>query len=99
MSALAAFTVDTHSYTQSLTAAACVEHLAALECRAVEFLLAPGHLWPSELDAGARQALRRLLADAGMTVTALNIPNFDVNLGSDYPEMRAYTLDLFQAAV
>ncbi|MGO9632761.1 MAG: sugar phosphate isomerase/epimerase family protein, partial [Steroidobacteraceae bacterium] len=59
----------------------------------------PGHLWAAELSTEQRSAIRRLLAQRGLQLTALNMPNIDINVAAAAPEMRAYSLNLLSETV
>ena len=95
----AAFAVNDYSYTQSHTAAESIRLLAARGHRAFELMVYPGHLWPDDLDATARDRLRRLVEENGLRIVTLNMPNVDVNVAAASPAMRRYSLDLLGDAV
>src|SRR5664279_4496881 len=59
----------------------------------------PGHLWPAELSAEQRSALRRMMDRRGLQLTALNMPNIDINVAGAAAEMRAYSLNLLTETV
>jgi L-ribulose-5-phosphate 3-epimerase len=88
------FGANTYSYMRAVGAEACLARLAALGFREFELMVHPGHLWPSELSAGQRRSLRRLIEQSGWTLTTLNMPNIDINVAAAAPEMRAYSLKL-----
>jgi L-ribulose-5-phosphate 3-epimerase len=90
----AAYAPDTLSFARDYSLKECIDHLA--DGGFVEFQLSlhPGFAWPSEMNATARGSLRRHIADRGLTLAAVNLPGVEINLGSLYPEMRAYTLDV-----
>jgi len=75
-------------------AEACLGRLAELGFREFELMAHPGHLWPADMSAEQRRALRRLIEKNGWTLTTLNIPNIDINVAAAAPGMRAYSLDL-----
>ena len=93
---LSHFAIDTLSYAAVQPLSACIDHLSAKGCAAVQLSLHPGYLWPSETDGAARAALRRHLAARGIAVVSVNLPGVEINLASVYPEMRAYTIDLLR---
>jgi sugar phosphate isomerase/epimerase len=93
------FGINTYSYTMGHTAEACVAHLIAEGYGTFELMMYPGHLWPPDMDAAARRALRRGLAAMGARVVTLNMPNVDLNLAGAAREMRAYTLDILRGVV
>ena len=90
----AAFVINTYAYTQGGSVTECLNHLAELDCRAVELMVYPGHLWPAELDTAARRELRQLLEGRSMRLASLNMPNIDINIAAAAAEMRAYSLQL-----
>ena len=94
-----AFACNTYSYTITQTVTDCLTHLAELGFREVELMMYPGHLWPPEIGARARRALRRHTESLGTRVATLNMPNVDMNVAGATPEMRRYTLGLLQGIV
>ena len=90
----AAFGANSYSYMRSHSAAACLARLADLGFQEFELMVHPGHLWPAELSAGQRGAIRRLLEQRNLRLTALNMPNIDINVAGAVPEMRSYSLNL-----
>lgn len=93
------FGCNTYSYTQSHTAADCLTHLAGQGFREFELMMYPGHLWPADTDAAARQKLRRLIESLGARLVTLNMPNIDMNIAAAAVEMRQHTLRLLQGIV
>jgi len=94
-----AFGCNTYSYMRSHSAAACLARLADLGFQELELMVHPGHLWPAELSAEQRGAIRRLLEQRTLRLTALNMPNIDINVAGAAPEMRAYSLNLLTGTV
>jgi L-ribulose-5-phosphate 3-epimerase len=95
----AAFGCNTYSYTLSSPADDCLAHLAGLGFREFELMMVPGHLWPPEVGAAGRTALRRRVEALGVAIVTLNMPNIDMNVAAIAPEMRSYTLDLLRGIV
>jgi sugar phosphate isomerase/epimerase len=95
----AGYAVNTYSWTLSHPAQACLEGLAARGHRLFEVMMYPGHMWPADMDAAARRALRRFLDDRGLSVITLNMPNVDINVAGATPDMRAYSLGVVQQIV
>lgn len=93
------FGANTYSYIRSYGAADCLTRLAELGFVEFELMVHPGHLWPAELSAEQRRALRRLIEQNAWMLTALNMPNIDINVASSVPGMRAYSLALLEDAV
>src|SRR5674476_807770 len=46
-----------------------------------------------------RSALRRMMQQRGLQLTALNMPNIDINVAGAAHEMRSYSLDLVSETV
>jgi L-ribulose-5-phosphate 3-epimerase len=90
------FGANTYSYMRSHLAAACLMRLAELGFREFEMMVHPGHLWPADLSTAERRDLRNLIERNGWTLTALNMPNIDINVAAAAPGMRAYSLALLE---
>jgi sugar phosphate isomerase/epimerase len=69
--------------------------LLALGLNDFDVITVPGHLWPQELDAGARTGLARTLRDDGIRVESLNVPALDVNLASCVPDVRMQSIEVY----
>jgi L-ribulose-5-phosphate 3-epimerase len=93
------FGANTYSYMRSLDATACLTRLARFGFREFEIMVHPGHLWPADMSGEQCRALRRLIEQSGWTLTALNMPNIDINVAAAAPGMRAYSLDLLSDTV
>jgi sugar phosphate isomerase/epimerase len=93
------FAVNTYSYTLSHRVRDCLEGLVRRGYAEFELMMYPGHLWPADTDAGARQALRSFVESNGVAITTLNMPNVDVNIAAATAEMRAYSLASLRAIV
>ena len=93
------FGVNSYSYMRSLGAEVCLGKLADQGFVEFELMVHPGHLWPAELSAEQRSALRRAIEQRGLTLTALNMPNIDINVAGAAAEMRAYSLNLLTETV
>jgi sugar phosphate isomerase/epimerase len=87
-----AFGCNTYSYIRSLDAEACLARLADMGFREFELMVHPGHLWPADLSGADRGRIRRLLDARSLRLTALNMPNIDINVAAAAPQMRAYSL-------
>jgi sugar phosphate isomerase/epimerase len=88
------FGVNTYSYTLDRTALDCVKRLGEQGYRGIELMMYPGHLWPAEIDAAGRSALRAASERAGIKITSVNMPNIDINIAGASKEMRDYSLKL-----
>ncbi len=93
------FGANTYSYMRSHSAEACLARLADQGFDEFEVMVHPGHLWPSDLSAGERSALRNFIAQRGLKLVSLNMPNIDINVASAAPGMRAYSLKLLTDTV
>jgi len=93
------FGCNTYSYMRSHSAEACLARLADFGFEEFELMVHPGHLWPAELTAAQRSALRRMMQQRGLQLTALNMPNIDINVGGAAAEMRSYSLNLVSDTV
>lgn len=95
----AKFAINSYSYTIDHTARQFLDKLADRGHREFELMIYPGHLWPKDLSSADRNALRGHVAQRGLTVATLNMPNIDMNIAGASEEMRAYTLDLLERIV
>ncbi len=93
------FGANTYSYMRSHGAAVCLTRLAELGFHEFEVMVHPGHLWPADLSSAHRSELRRGIERNGWTLTALNMPNIDINVAAAAPGMRAYSLALLEETV
>ena len=93
------FGANTYSYMRSHSAEACLAQLAEQGFQEFELMVHPGHLWPAEPSAGQRHALRAMMEQRGLRLTALNMPNIDINVAAAAAEMRAYSLNLVTETV
>lgn len=93
------FGCNTYSYMRSHTAEACLTRLADFGFREYELMVHPGHLWPAEMSPKQRRALRRCIEQENLQLTALNMPNIDINVTAAAGEMRAYSLNLLSETV
>ncbi|MFZ4806170.1 MAG: sugar phosphate isomerase/epimerase family protein [Hyphomicrobiaceae bacterium] len=90
---MAAFGMNSYSYTFGLTAAQFLTRLAARGYGSFELMIYPGHLWPKAMTTADRSALRRHAESLGVRVVTLNMPNIDVNIAAASEDMRALSLD------
>jgi sugar phosphate isomerase/epimerase len=93
------FGCNTYSYTIGYTVEDCVKRLAGFGFVEFELMMYPGHLWPPDAKTAQRSALRELIAQRGLRVVTLNMPNIDMNIAGASAEMRRYTLDLLRQIV
>ncbi len=88
------FGCNTYSYMRSLGAEACLARLADFGFEEFEVMVHPGHLWPADLSAEQRRALRASIERRKLRLVSLNMPNIDINIAGAAPGMRAYSLQL-----
>ena len=93
------FGCNTYSYMRSHSAETCLAQLADMGFQEFEVMVHPGHLWPAELSAEQRSAIRRQIEPRGIKLTTLNMPNIDINIAGAAAEMRAYSLNLVTETV
>jgi sugar phosphate isomerase/epimerase len=90
------FAINTYSYTQSLSAADCLRHLADKGVDAFELMFYPGHVWIDDDPARLRE-IRDVIAANNLKLISMNSPNIDLNIAAATGEMRALSLDLNKA--
>jgi sugar phosphate isomerase/epimerase len=93
------FGCNTYSYMRSHEADACLARLAELGFCEFEVMVHPRHLWPADMSADGRRQLRSRFERQGVQLTALNMPNIDLNVIAVAAEMRAYSLNLLSETV
>ncbi|MGE7470292.1 sugar phosphate isomerase/epimerase family protein [Bosea sp. NPDC003192] len=89
----------TFSFMWSEPALATMRRIGELGLKEFDVIMAPGHLWPDELDGAARRELRQGLAQDGLRVETTNLPALDFNLGSCLPEVRGYAIGRYADAL
>lgn len=95
----AVFGINSYSYTIGMTAEQFLTNLASRGYRSFELMIYPGHLWPKDLDAERRRALRRHADSLGARIFSLNMPNIDVNIAAASPDVRALSVDHLERIV
>ena len=93
------FVINTYSYTLDRSALDCINSLSEQGYGGVELMMYPGHLWPADIDAAGRRALRMAAERSGLRIVSINMPNIDINIAAAAKEMRAYTLGLLTSFV
>ena len=93
------FGCNTYAYMMSESAGTTMARLADIGFREFELMVHPGHIWPAELAAAQRRALLSQIEQRRLELTALNLPNIDMNIASTVPEMRRYSTDLLAETV
>lgn len=89
----------TFSFMWSEPAPLTMRRIGELGLKEFDVIMAPGHLWPDELDGAARRQLRQELAQEGLRVESTNMPALDFNLGSCLPEVRAHAVSRYADAL
>jgi len=89
---------NTMSFMWRAPAREALETLAREGYRRFEVMAQPPHLDPM-MDRGEVAAFAKFLRDAGLTVETINLPSLDQNLASASPEMRDYTVRLFERLI
>ena len=90
--------VNTMSFMWRASARDAMETLARAGYRRFELMAQRPHLDPMMERADAI-ALARFLRGAGLTVETINLPSLDQNLASASPEMRDYSVRLFERLI
>ena len=67
------FIVNTRGFARSMPAEACLLRLAGMGFRQFEIALAPGHLWPGDVDAAGGLHFRRFVAGQRLSVASLDL--------------------------
>lgn len=90
--------VNTMSFMWRASAREALETLARAGYRRFEVMAQRPHFDPM-MERAEALAFGRFLRDAGLTVETINMPSLDQNLASGTPEMRDYTVRLFERLV
>lgn len=89
---------NTMSFMWKSSARKALERLAREGYRCFEVMAQRPHFDPF-MKRSAALAFARFLRDAGLTVETVNIPSLDQNLASASPEMRDYSVRLFERLI
>lgn len=89
----------TFSFMWSEPALATMRRISELGLKDFDVILAPGHLWPNEIDDATRRQMRQALSQDGLRVESTNLPALDFNLGSCLAEVRAYAIGRYADAL
>jgi L-ribulose-5-phosphate 3-epimerase len=90
------FVVSTKSYAQGWTVEACLKHLNDQGFNHFALTMAPGFLWPGDMDKSGFAHFQRFLAGHRLRIVALNLPAADLDITAASPETRAYALDMIE---
>ena len=89
---------NTMSFMWKTSAQKALETLAREGYRSFEVMAQRPHFDPF-MDRSEALAFARFLREAGLTVETVNLPSLDQNLASASPEMRDYTVRLFERLI
>jgi L-ribulose-5-phosphate 3-epimerase len=87
---------STFSFMWQEPALVSLRRLKACDLDGFDIILAPGHLWPDELDAGARLNLKKTLKTEQISVDSLNLPPLDYNICSPDHQARRFAISLYE---
>jgi L-ribulose-5-phosphate 3-epimerase len=90
--------VNTMSFMWRGSARDALGTLASKGYRRFEVMASPPHFDPM-MERAEAVAFGRFLRDAGLVVETINMPSLDQNLASASPEMRDYTVRLFERLI
>jgi L-ribulose-5-phosphate 3-epimerase len=90
--------VNTMSFMWRYSAREALEALARQGYRRFELMAQPPHLDPM-MDRAQVVEFARFLRDAQLTVETINLPSLDQNLASASPQMRDYSVRLFERLI
>jgi sugar phosphate isomerase/epimerase len=90
--------VNTMSFMWRASARDTLETLARAGYRRFEVMTQRPHFDPM-MERAEALAFRRFLRDAGLAVETINMPSLDQNLASGTPEMRDYSVRLFERLI
>jgi L-ribulose-5-phosphate 3-epimerase len=91
--------VNTYPYTFDMSALEAMRRLSDQGYKAFELMMFPGHIWPGTATSAERKALDAFRAANGLTITTLNQPNIDLNIGAAVPEMREYSVTAIERTI
>lgn len=95
----AGYGINTYSFTHTLQARGCLQHLSDLGYRRFEVMLVPGHFWPSLDGPAGQREIESLVVSNSLQILTLNQPNLDINLSSAVPEMRQHSCAVISNAI
>jgi L-ribulose-5-phosphate 3-epimerase len=86
---------STFSFMWQEPALVSLRRLKACGLDGFDIILAPGHLWPDELDLSARKNLAKALKAEKISVDSLNLPPLDYNICSPDKEARDFAISIY----
>ena len=87
---------STFSFMWQEPALISMRRFKALGLDGFDIIMAPGHLWPDELDSNARRDLAKALKTEKISVDSLNLPPLDYNICSPDHEARRFSIAMYQ---
>jgi L-ribulose-5-phosphate 3-epimerase len=87
---------STFSFMWQEPALVSLRRLKACDLNGFDIILAPGHLWPDELDSSARHHLKMALKADDISVDSLNLPPLDYNICSPDHDARRFAILLYE---
>lgn len=94
-----AFGGSTFSFMWHEPALAALRKLRQLGLNDFDVILAPGHCWPDELDAGERSRFAAALRAEEIRLESVNLPALDFNLASCLAEVRGHAVSFYTRAM
>lgn len=85
--------INCYSYIWRHSAYETLVHLAERGHSQFELMVNWPHLWPSAMGPAARRKVARLLAERKLRILSLAPPMLDLNLVSNSPEVRRYSIN------
>lgn len=90
--------VNTMSFMWRASAQSALETLAREGYQRFEVMAQTPHFDPM-MSASDAKSFGRFLKDAGLHVETVNLPSLDLNMAAASPEMRAYSVDVYERLV
>lgn len=90
--------VNTMSFMWRESARSALETLARAGYRRFEVMAQTPHFDPM-MSTGEAESFSRFLRDAGLVVESLNLPSLDLNMASASPQMREYSIGIYERLV
>ena len=87
---------STFSFMWQEPALVSLRRLRACDLNGFDIILAPGHLWPDEMDASARRNFVKALKTENISVNSLNLPPLDYNICSPDREARNFAISIYE---
>jgi sugar phosphate isomerase/epimerase len=91
--------IGTRAFACDWTAEACLKHLADRGHEAFELVLAPGFLWPADMDKAGRLHFRRFMLGHRLRLVSLALPGLDINVAAASGETSGASIGPLEQAV